>query len=63
MYRIHNMYEHDYFEPNTRPEDEDHHQLMDALGEFMDLDNDLNDQRKAVAFASLTTAPLQMATP
>jgi len=50
------MYAHDYFEPNTRPEDEDHHQLMDALGELMDLDDDMNGQRKEVAFASLATA-------
>ena len=50
------MYEHDYFEPNTRPEDEDHHQLMDALGELMDLDDDLSGQRKVVALASLATA-------
>jgi len=50
------MYEHEYFEPNTRPEDEDHNQLMDALGELMDIDGDLNEQRKAVAFASVATA-------
>lgn len=55
MYRLHNMYAHDYFEPNDRPEDEDHHQLMDALGELMDVNNDLTDLRKAVALASLVT--------
>lgn len=55
MYRIHNLYAHECFEPDARPEDEDHHQLTDALGELMDVNEDMNEQRKAVAIATLAT--------